>query len=192
MVHQVHRSICNVDRSVVGGDFTGVGAVRFPHHVPAFRSSTGHIFVVLQKVGATTNRHTVGLAVNSVVDLTLHAFSDVISEVRDEVDVERLNVSTHNQTQSGITRGRHNVVLASAHQGDHLVRGSGHTGVDNTSRLSGEFIGPGRLHEARPVHDVELTFEIAHFFQHWNVGHIEGQLATIGRTGAEHHGRHGK
>ena len=124
--------------------------------------------VVHQQVGAPAVRDAVHLAVDGVPRPVLEERRDG-GVVGHQVGVHRGDVAGVDQPQRRVTGRRHPVVLAGAHQLDHLVGGVADLDVDLAAGLLLERRHPvdGRvvgavLRVARPRDEVELALAVAH------------------------------
>ena len=148
---QVQRRVGDVDRVVVGRDLALVLRELLGRTPSSTSSGAGLTFgAPHQQVRAAAVRDAVHLAVDRVPRLVLQAGEDV-GVVRDQVGVDRRDVAAGDQAQRRVARGRHAVVLAGAHQRDHLVGGVADLDVDLAAGLLLERRDPVDLRVGRAV-----------------------------------------
>jgi hypothetical protein len=96
---------------------------------------------------------------------------------RDQVGIDLLHRLAGDETQGGIARSGHQVEAAAVHEGDHLVRGAGHLGVDLAAGLLLEIGHPvvvlvigAALDVAGPGDDIDLAFSWPDLGHHVGLG----------------------
>ena len=141
---QVHRRVGDVDRVVVGRDLALVG--RLPGRRPRPSESGACLILSERHISRFAPRPCgmpYGCAVDRVPRLVLQRREDV-RVVRDQVGVDRRDVAARDQAQRRVTGRRDAVVLAGAHQRDHLVGGVADLDVDLAAGLLLEVATPSR------------------------------------------------
>ena len=138
---EVDGGVRDEDRIVVDGDLPLVRVVRVPDHGPAVGRRLDDVGPPREDVPAATVRYAVRLPVLRVVVLVLEPFGDV-SEVGDEVRVDRRDVTPLHEPDAGVAGCRDAVVLAGRDVVDHLVRRRAVLPPNLAARLLRELVSP--------------------------------------------------
>ena len=166
--HQIESGIGDIDGAIKGLNAPLVGlaigqSLGFEYHGPGVGGLGEDLGVVHQDVGAPLVGHAVVLAVyrvpGGILQTGIH-----LAPAGDARQIEGLHLATGDETQTGISRGGHQIEAPFIHQGDHLVRCSG--GLDRhlaagslleTGHPVVVLVGFAPLHVAGPGDDVDLS-----------------------------------
>ncbi len=159
---QVDGGVGDVDRVVVGRDLALVlgRLLRIQDHRPGLRRRADVVGVPHQQVRPATVRDPVMGAVERVVRLVLEVGEDRLV-VRHQVDVYGRHIAGFDEATARVAGSRDAVVLAGAHQLDHLVRRAGHLVLDLAAGLLLERLRPRVLDVACPGDQVQLSLSLA-------------------------------